>query len=53
MKRLLLSASIAVLLLSLTTAMARDQGKDRHWHYDDRHLLVEITSGLISQALGY
>ncbi len=39
MKRLLLSTSIAVLLLSSTTAMARDHGedKDKHGRYDDRY----------------
>jgi Ni/Co efflux regulator RcnB len=38
MKRLLLTTSIAVLLLSSATAMARDPGKDKHDRYDnDRH----------------
>ena len=39
MKRLLLSTSIAVLLLSSATAMARDHGKDKdkHGRYDDRY----------------
>jgi Ni/Co efflux regulator RcnB len=118
MKRLLLTTSIAVLLLSSAAAMARDHGKDKHDRYDDdrydrryddrrhdngrhlgqikygyrrgmhapvvylqpryyvtdyrryhlaapprgyrwvrpaddRYLLVEVASGLISQALGY
>lgn len=35
MKRLLLTASIAALLLSSAAAMARDHGKDRHDRYDD------------------
>lgn len=35
MKRLLLTTSIAVLLLSSTAAMARDHGKDKHDRYDD------------------
>jgi Ni/Co efflux regulator RcnB len=35
MKRLLLSTSIAVLLLSSTTAIARDHGKDKHDRDDD------------------
>ena len=38
MKRLLLTTSIAVLLLSSTAAKARDHGKDKHDRYDDdRH----------------
>lgn len=38
MKRLLLSTSIAVLLLSSAAAMARDHDKDKHGRYDDdRH----------------
>lgn len=38
MKRLLLTTSIAVLLLSPAAAMARDHGKDKHDRYDDdRH----------------
>lgn len=35
MKRLLLTTSIAVLLLSSAAAMARDHGKDKHDRYDD------------------
>jgi Ni/Co efflux regulator RcnB len=35
MKRLLLTTSIAVLLLSSAAAMARDHGKDKHERYDD------------------
>lgn len=35
MKRLLLTTSIAVLLLSSAAAMARDHGKDKHHRYDD------------------
>jgi Ni/Co efflux regulator RcnB len=35
MKRLLLSISIAALLLSSAAAMARDHGKDKHGRYDD------------------
>ena len=38
MKRLLLTTSIAVLLLSSATVMARDHGKDKHDPYDhDRY----------------
>lgn len=38
MKRLLLTTSIAVLLLSSAAAMARDHGKDKHDRYgDDRY----------------
>ncbi|MGH8025166.1 MAG: RcnB family protein [Pseudoxanthomonas sp.] len=37
MKRLLLTASIAVLLLSSTAAMAHDHGKDKPDRYDDRY----------------
>lgn len=35
MKRLLLTTSIAVLLLSSAAAMARDHGKDKHDRYDE------------------
>ncbi|KAF1709518.1 RcnB family protein [Pseudoxanthomonas sacheonensis] len=35
MKRLLLTTSIAVLLLSSAAAMARDHDKDKHDRYDD------------------
>jgi Ni/Co efflux regulator RcnB len=35
MKRLLLTASIATLLLSSAAAMARDHGKDKHDRYND------------------
>lgn len=35
MKRLLLTTSIAVLLLSSAAAIARDHGRDKHDRYDD------------------